>query len=227
MRLGIADGRLVTVGSSMGATGALVIGLRLGAAGIVAISPHIDLDVAATECGRWEEVACIAPDADPDRDDQRPAHPPCAGTCVRGRCGRSTRALRAVGCADDTGVYRGRSCRSPDRCLAREDRWCCRDGRRRMDPGARPGAPNVSERPRSERRVLRPSTAGIDRSSGPWPDRAVTADRLLEWHDGGPRAPQAESMASPTLPSGPAPHQKCQRPRISAPGPAFAIWKEA
>jgi hypothetical protein len=57
--------RLVTVGSSMGATGAIVLGLLLDAAGIVAISPHVRLDIAAELCNRFDEVAFICPDRDP------------------------------------------------------------------------------------------------------------------------------------------------------------------
>jgi len=57
--------RLVTVGSSMGATGAIVLGLLVDAAGIVAISPHVKLDVAAELCNRFDEVAFICPDRNP------------------------------------------------------------------------------------------------------------------------------------------------------------------
>ena len=57
--------RLVTIGSSMGATGAIVLGLLVDAAGIVAISPHVKLDVAAELCNRFDEVAFICPDHDP------------------------------------------------------------------------------------------------------------------------------------------------------------------
>jgi len=57
--------RVVTVGSSAGGHGALVLGLRLHTAGIVAISPHVDLDVAARLCGRYDEVAFACADGDP------------------------------------------------------------------------------------------------------------------------------------------------------------------
>jgi hypothetical protein len=55
----------VTMGSSMGATAALKFGLRFGVRGIVAISPHVDLDVCAQRQGRWRHVAFICPDGDP------------------------------------------------------------------------------------------------------------------------------------------------------------------
>jgi hypothetical protein len=57
--------RVVTLGSSMGGTGALVAGLRFGVAGIVAVCPHIDLDICATQCTKWPEVAFACPDGDP------------------------------------------------------------------------------------------------------------------------------------------------------------------
>jgi len=55
----------VTMGSSMGATAALKFGLQFGVRGIVAISPHVDLDVCAQRQGRWRHVAFICPDGDP------------------------------------------------------------------------------------------------------------------------------------------------------------------
>ena len=55
----------VTMGSSMGATGALKFGLMLGVRGIVAISPHIDLDICAERQGRMRHVAAIVADGDP------------------------------------------------------------------------------------------------------------------------------------------------------------------
>lgn len=63
--LGHTPGTTVTMGSSMGATGALKLGLLLGVRGIVAISPHIDLDICAQRQGRWRHVAAIVEDGDP------------------------------------------------------------------------------------------------------------------------------------------------------------------
>jgi hypothetical protein len=59
---------IVTMGSSMGATAALKFGLMLGVRGIVAISPHVDLDICADRQGRWPHVAFIVPDGDPLAD---------------------------------------------------------------------------------------------------------------------------------------------------------------
>lgn len=56
---------IVTMGSSMGATAALKFGLMLGVRGIVAISPHVDLDICADRQGRWRHVGFIVPDGEP------------------------------------------------------------------------------------------------------------------------------------------------------------------
>lgn len=50
---------VVMVGSSMGATAALKFGIEFGVAGIVAISPHIDLDTSARLQGRERHVSWI------------------------------------------------------------------------------------------------------------------------------------------------------------------------
>jgi hypothetical protein len=63
--LGHRPGTTVTMGSSMGATGALKFGLMLGVKGIIAISPHIDLDICAERQGRRRHVAAIVEDGDP------------------------------------------------------------------------------------------------------------------------------------------------------------------
>jgi hypothetical protein len=59
-----ANSRVATIGSSMGATAALKFGLRFDVKGIVAIGPHIDLDISAIAQGREQEVAWICPDGD-------------------------------------------------------------------------------------------------------------------------------------------------------------------
>jgi len=58
-RLGIPADRTVTLGSSMGATGALRFALERGYAGAIAVSPHIDLDLSALHQGRQRHVAAI------------------------------------------------------------------------------------------------------------------------------------------------------------------------
>lgn len=97
--------RVVLLGSSMGATAALKFGLMLGVRGIIAISPHIDLDVCAAKQNRERHVAFIVPDG----DTQAPHN------------FRYTRQIRAIletwdqpnpppplfiqSCADDLGVH--------------------------------------------------------------------------------------------------------------------------
>ena len=49
--------RVVTLGSSMGATGALTMGLHFDVAGIITVCPHVDLDTCARMCDKYEEVA--------------------------------------------------------------------------------------------------------------------------------------------------------------------------
>jgi pimeloyl-ACP methyl ester carboxylesterase len=63
-RLGHGPERTVLVGSSMGATAALKFGLMLGVRGIIAVAPHIDLDICAARQNRERHVAFIVPDGD-------------------------------------------------------------------------------------------------------------------------------------------------------------------
>jgi pimeloyl-ACP methyl ester carboxylesterase len=63
-RSGHGPERTVLLGSSMGATAALKFGLMLGVRGIVAVAPHIDLDICAARQNRESHVAFIVPDGD-------------------------------------------------------------------------------------------------------------------------------------------------------------------
>lgn len=65
-QLGIDRSRVVTMGSSMGATGALRAALAHGYAGVVAVSPHIDLDLSAIHQGRRRHVAAVLGSDDVD-----------------------------------------------------------------------------------------------------------------------------------------------------------------
>ena len=58
-RTEVSPERVVTIGSSMGATGALRVGLKHGFAGIIAACPHIDLDLSALNQNRVPHVAAI------------------------------------------------------------------------------------------------------------------------------------------------------------------------
>jgi pimeloyl-ACP methyl ester carboxylesterase len=55
----LSSERTVALGSSMGATGALRFGLRHGYKGVVAVCPHIDLDLSAIYQDRVPHVAAI------------------------------------------------------------------------------------------------------------------------------------------------------------------------
>jgi pimeloyl-ACP methyl ester carboxylesterase len=57
-----SDADVVMIGSSMGATAALKFGLMRDVRGIVAIAPHVDLDICAERQNRMPHVAFICPD---------------------------------------------------------------------------------------------------------------------------------------------------------------------
>ena len=100
--LGIEADRVVLVGSSMGATAALKFGLVLGARGIVAIGPHIDLDLSAKFQNRMAEVAFICPDGEALAEHNYPFT-----RQIRELAGSSSVLPRLFvqSCADDVGVH--------------------------------------------------------------------------------------------------------------------------
>jgi pimeloyl-ACP methyl ester carboxylesterase len=57
--LGTPRDRVVTMGSSMGATAAVRLALKHQLAGAVAVAPHLDLDLCARDQGRQRHVAAI------------------------------------------------------------------------------------------------------------------------------------------------------------------------
>ncbi len=125
-RLGIDVGEVVTVGSSMGATGALTLGLQLRTRGIVAIGPHVDLAIAATQCHRYAEVAFACPDGDPTSVASRRIT-----RRVESMIDEYPRDLRLPRlflqvCQDDIGVYR-------EQALPLVDRWRTAGGRVDLD----------------------------------------------------------------------------------------------
>jgi hypothetical protein len=95
----------VTMGSSMGATGALKFGLMLGVKGIVAISPHIDLDICAERQGRWRHVAAIVADGDPVAPGNREVTRQVRLLVERWRTPPPPPRLFVQACRDDAGVY--------------------------------------------------------------------------------------------------------------------------
>ncbi len=118
--------QVVTVGSSMGGTGALTVGLHLGVAGVVTVCPHIDLDICALQCTKYPEVAFACPDGDPGSptnfgitrrigmllDRTSPEHPPPA--------------LFVQSVADDAGVHH-------EQVLPLVDRWRQHGGKVYLD----------------------------------------------------------------------------------------------
>lgn len=95
---------LVTVGSSMGATAALKFGLDLDADGIVAICPHIDLDVCAARQDRMAEVAWICPDGDALAEHNHPITRQIRAR-LTARRDRPLPRLYVQSCEDDVGVH--------------------------------------------------------------------------------------------------------------------------
>lgn len=93
----------VYVGSSMGATAALKFGLLHDVAGIVAVSPHIDLDICAARQNRMDEVAWICPDGDPLAE-QNHAITRRIRRLLDARVDELPR-LFVQSCADDDGVH--------------------------------------------------------------------------------------------------------------------------
>ena len=71
-QLGVPAERIVTAGSSMGATAALRFALRHGFRGAVAVSPHIDLDLSAQYQGRRRHVAAVVGREDLGAPDLQP-----------------------------------------------------------------------------------------------------------------------------------------------------------
>lgn len=103
---GIGAERVVMVGSSMGATGALKFGLMRGAGGVIAISPHIDLDISAEKQGRMDHVAFVVPDGDPLSEANHRYTRQIRGLLQTHVPGASLPRLYVHACADDHGVYR-------------------------------------------------------------------------------------------------------------------------
>ncbi len=103
---GYPASEIVMLGSSMGATGALTLGLQRGVAGIVTVSPHIDLDTCATRQNRFREVAFACPDGDPTAaanfDLTRRVRRELAGYATRGV---TPPRLFVQACRDDDGVF--------------------------------------------------------------------------------------------------------------------------
>jgi len=115
---------IVTLGSSMGATAALKFGRRLRVAGIVAIGPHIDLDISAVRQNRMAEVAFALPDGDVTA-----AHNQPITRQVRHELAAATTApppLFVQSCVDDDGVH-------AEQVLSLVEAWRATGGRAVLD----------------------------------------------------------------------------------------------
>lgn len=103
---GLDANSTVMIGSSAGATGALKFGLQTGAKGIVAISPHVDLDICAAKQGRMEHVAFLCPDGNPLAESNWPYTRQITNLVdTRLAAGDALPHLFVQTCADDDGVY--------------------------------------------------------------------------------------------------------------------------
>jgi hypothetical protein len=101
---GYAWDRVGMAGSSMGATAALKFGLTFDVRAIVAIAPHIDLDICAVMQGRDMEVAWICPDGD-FAASHNFAFTRQVSNLLAEWHDRRLPGLFVQTCADDSGVY--------------------------------------------------------------------------------------------------------------------------
>jgi hypothetical protein len=83
----------------------LKFGLLLGLKGIVAISPHIDLDICAERQGRWRHVAAIVADGDPVSPGNREVTRQVRLLVERWRQPPAPPRLFMQACRDDAGVF--------------------------------------------------------------------------------------------------------------------------
>jgi hypothetical protein len=127
-------GQAVTVGSSMGGTGALKFGLMNGCKGVVAVGPHIDLDTSAATQNRMRHVAYICPDGDP-----LPTHNYRYTRQIRALVAQHPTTLPRLfmqTCADDHGVY-------AEQVLPLRDQWTAKGGP--VDLDVRPTGGHTSD----------------------------------------------------------------------------------
>jgi pimeloyl-ACP methyl ester carboxylesterase len=104
-RHGYDRAQIVTVGSSMGGTAALKFGLLRSVRGIVAIGPHIDLDISAATQDRAREVAFITNDGDWGAVHNRGITRQVRSLVAAWPASTQLPDLFVQTCADDVGVY--------------------------------------------------------------------------------------------------------------------------
>ena len=214
---GVAAHDTIMMGSSMGGTAALGFGLERRVRGIVAIGPHIDLDLCAALQNRHEEVAFTVPDGDPSA----PANFPLTRR-IRARLAdypddEPLPRLFVQSCADDAGVH-------DEQVVPLVEAWRARGGA--VDLDVRPHGGHTSDW--ATRALLldvvdqieadRPVPAGAlpDRAAVPGPrgQAPVAAPTALDGEPG----PQAAAAPLSGGPPGPA------RPVSARRGPARCGW---
>ncbi len=114
--VGDDTGRLLMIGSSMGATAALKFGLRTGALGVVAVSPHIDLDICAATQHRMRHVNFICPDGNALAEGNFPYTRQIRNLLESRPPGSPLPRLFVQSCRDDHGVF-------TEQVLPLVDRW--------------------------------------------------------------------------------------------------------
>ncbi|MCA1657041.1 MAG: hypothetical protein LC713_04940 [Actinobacteria bacterium] len=96
---------VVMAGSSMGATAALKFGLLLDVAGILAVCPHIDLDICAARQDRQAEVAFILPSGGVANPANHPYTRQIRRLLAQRPASRPLPHLVVQSCEDDPGVH--------------------------------------------------------------------------------------------------------------------------
>lgn len=102
---GYSPAETVMVGSSMGATAGLKFGLMHDVAGILAVSPHIDLDICALRQGRQDEVAFLIRSGEVGDPANHPYTRQIRNLLEERPADRPLPRLVMQSCADDAGVH--------------------------------------------------------------------------------------------------------------------------
>lgn len=135
-RFGHGPERTVLLGSSMGATAALKFGLLLGVRGIVAVAPHIDLDICAATQNRERHVAFVVPDGDTQAEHNHRFTRQVRNLLAEHDPSRSLPDLFVQSTEDDHGVFH-------EQVVPLVEQWRAKGGRAWLD--ARPQGGHTSD----------------------------------------------------------------------------------
>lgn len=127
---------VVTVGSSMGGTGAIKFALLRDLRGIVAVCPHIDLDISAATQNRRDEVGYVTSDGAWDAEHNFPITRQLRSLVENRSPAAGLPQLFVQSCADDAGVHN-------EQVLPFADAWRRRGGR--VDLDVRPFGGHTSD----------------------------------------------------------------------------------